>query len=239
MSAAASLLEPSRYLTADELSDEPRHRRRLLAVATAVEVVAACAVMLFDVGVPSLVLVLMAGLSLLVRRAPWSSLGFHRPDDPHLVVKMLGFALVWTMFQMAVMLPIANHASGHRQDLSDFDDLKGNIGLLLVMLLLGWTIAAVGEEVASRGYLQTRMRRLFGNSAVGLLVAVLVSSVLFGRIHSEQGVIGMAVVTIDGIAWSVLRYRYRTLWASVLAHGFNNTIGFLAFFLVGPIHAFW
>jgi hypothetical protein len=25
----------------------------------------------------------------------------------------------------------------------------------------------------------------------------------------------------------------------VLAHGFNNTIGFVAFFLVGPIHGLW
>jgi membrane protease YdiL (CAAX protease family) len=37
----------------------------------------------------------------------------------------------------------------------------------------------------------------------------------------------------------VLRYRYRTLWASVLAHGFNNTIGCVAFFLVGPLHGLW
>ncbi len=27
----------------------------------------------------------------------------------------------------------------------------------------------------------------------------------------------------------------KTLWASVLAHGFNNTIGFIEFFFVGAI----
>ena len=61
----------------------------------------------------------------------------------------------------------------------------------------------------------------------------------FGRVHSEQGLIGRLIVTVDGIAWSVRRYRYKTLWASVLAHGFNNTIRFITFFLVGPIHRPW
>jgi CAAX protease family protein len=63
--------------------------------------------------------------------------------------------------------------------------------------------------------------------------------VFFGLAHSEQGVVGVVAVAIDAVAFSVLRYRYKTLWASVLAHGFNNTIGFVAFFLVGPIHGFW
>jgi hypothetical protein len=29
------------------------------------------------------------------------------------------------------------------------------------------------------------------------------------------------------------------LWASQLAHGFNNTLGLTAVFLVGPIHGLW
>jgi len=66
-----------------------------------------------------------------------------------------------------------------------------------------------------------------------------VSSALFGLVHSEQGAIGVFIVALDSVAWSVLRYRYETLWASILAHGFNNTIGFVAFFFVGPIHGLW
>ena len=49
----------------------------------------------------------------------------------------------------------------------------------------------------------------------------------------------MTIITIDGIAFSVLRYRYKTLWASVFAHGFNNTLGFITFFMVGPVYGFW
>lgn len=70
-------------------------------------------------------------------------------------------------------------------------------------------------------------------------MAVLVTSVLFGLLHTEQGAIAVLVVSLDGIAFSVVRYRYDTVWASVLAHGFNNTIGFVAFFFVGPVYGLW
>jgi hypothetical protein len=37
----------------------------------------------------------------------------------------------------------------------------------------------------------------------------------------------------------LLRVRYGTRWAPILARGFNNTIGLVAFFFVGLIHGFW
>ena len=237
--ATRSLFEPTQYLTGEELESPPARHRRVWTIITAVEVVAACAVIILDLVVPSLVLLAMAGVSLVVRRSHWSSLGFHRPDDRRLVPKMFAFAVVWSVFQLAVAMPIANHLSGEKQDLSDFQDLEGNLGMLLTMLALGWTVAAVVEEIAYRGYLQTRMRQLLGNSAASLVVTVLVSSVLFGRVHSEQGLIGVVIVTIDAIAFSVLRYHYKTLWASVLAHGFMNTIGFITFFFIGPVYGLW
>jgi membrane protease YdiL (CAAX protease family) len=136
-------------------------------------------------------------------------------------------------------MPIASHVSGTKTDLSGYRDLQGNIAMLIGLLLLSWTLAAVGEELAYRGYLQTRMRELFGSGRVGLVVAVLTSSLLFGVAHSEQGLVGVLTITLDALAFSVVRYRYKTLWASVLAHGFNNTIGFVALFFVGPVYGFW
>ena len=57
--------------------------------------------------------------------------------------------------------------------------------------------------------------------------------------HSEQGLIGVLLVSLDAIVLCLVRLHYDTLWASVLVHGFNNTLGFVAFFLVGPIYGFW
>ena len=106
------------------------------------------------------------------------------------------------------------------------------------MLLLSWTLAAVGEEFAFRGYVQTRIREVLPGS-LGVLIAVLLSSALFGLLHTEQGAIGVALTTIDAIYFSVLRYRFHTLWAAILAHGFNNTIGMVSFYIAGPFYGLW
>ncbi len=206
---------------------------------TAVEVVLATAAVVSDLIVPTLVLAAMAGGSLAVRHVGPASLGFRRPRDRHLVVKMLAFASLWSVVQLAITMPIANHVSGHEQDLHQFADLEGNVGLLVGLLALSWTLAAVGEEFAYRGYLLTRMRQLFGPGRVAAFTAVVLSSLLFGIAHTEQGVVGVAIVTLDAIAFCFVRYHYRTVWAAVLAHGFNNTIGFVTFFLIGPVYGLW
>jgi membrane protease YdiL (CAAX protease family) len=202
----------------------------------------AAAAVLLDLALPTLVLLAMAALSLAVRREGPGTLGLHRAPAGRLVATALAFAAVWSVFQLAVTLPVANHVSGSRQDLSAFDDLQGNVGMLALLLVLSWTLAAVGEEVAYRGFLLTRLREALGGvvgARTALVGAVLVSSVLFGLAHTEQGWIGVTVVALDGIAFAWLRLRCGTLWAAVLAHGFNNTLGFVTFFLVGPVHGLW
>lgn len=214
-------------------------RRRLWAAVAAVEVLVAATVVLADLGIPTLVLLGLAGLSLAVRRQGPGSLGVHRMAGPELAVKMLGLAVLWSLFQLAVTMPIANHVSGSRQDVSGFADVEGNLGLLVTLLLLSWTLAAFGEELAYRGFLLTRLHQALGSGRAGMVVSVLVSSLLFGVAHNEQGVVGVAVVSLDAIAFCVLRLHYGTLWAPVLAHGFINTLGFLTFFAIGPVYGFW
>ncbi len=212
---------------------------RTWAAIAAVEVLLGTVVVLADLGLPTLVLLFLAGVGLGLRRQGLGSLGLHRAAVLPLAAKMLAFAVVWSLFQLAVTMPVVNHLSGSKQDLSAFDGLEGNVGMLLTLLLLSWTLAAFGEELAYRGFLLTRCRDVFGSGILGTAVAVLATSLLFGFAHSEQGAIGVLVVSLDAVAFCLLRLHYGTLWAPVLAHGFINTVGFLAFFFVGPIYGLW
>ena len=213
---------------------------RLWRVVTALEVAAAVVAVLADLLIPSLVLLVLAGISLLARRRGPASLGFHRPARPgRLVGLMLAVAAGWTLLHYALLIPVTNHISGERQDVSDFEELQGNLGLLLLMLVLAWTLAAMVEETAFRGYLLTRVRELLGDGRTGLMVAVLACSLLFGLLHTEQGLVGAVLATIDGVLFCVLRLWSGTLWASILCHGFINTIGFVSFYLVGPVYGLW
>jgi uncharacterized protein len=225
--------------SAPETSGVRHGRGPIWSWMAALEALLACAAVLRDMLIPSLALLAMAAVSLGVRRQGLGSLGLHRVPARPLALKMFVFALVWSVFQLAVTMPIANHVSGSKQDLSGFADIEGNPLVLLAFLGLGWALGAFAEELAYRGYLLTRVRQALGSGRTATVVAVLVTSVLFGLVHSEQGAIGVVVVTLDALAFSVLRYRFRSVWPSILAHGFNNTIGFIAFFFVGPIYGLW
>jgi membrane protease YdiL (CAAX protease family) len=167
----------------------------LLGVA---ELALAVTVVLLDVAVPSLVLLLLAAVSLAVRREVPSSLGLRRSCRPHLVLGTAVFAVVWSLFQLTVTMPVANHLSGEQQDVGVFADVENNLGLLLLLLLLSWTLGACVEEVAFRGFLLTRLRELLGNGAAATVGAVLVSSALFGVLHSEQGLVGLVTFFLVG-----------------------------------------
>ena len=214
--------------------------RGVWRLAAAVEVGAAAVAVLADWFIPALVLVALAAVSLLIRRRGPSTLGFHRPAHTiRLVGQMAAFAVAWTLFDVAVLIPVTNHLSGTRQDVSGFADVQGNLGLLAVYLTASWVLAAFCEEAAFRGYLLTRLTDVLGHGRVQTVTAVVGSSVLFGLLHTEQGVVGVIVAAFAGVIFSVLRYRCRTLWAPVLAHGFDDTLGFTRFFSLGSFYGLW
>ena len=152
---------------------------------------------------------------------------------------MLLVTIAWTLLQQALVIPLVNRLTGQRQDMSGFSDLQGNLGMLLVLLGLSWILAALGEEAAFRGYLLTRLTDVVGVTRAATCFAVGVSALLFGLLHTEQGLVGVALTTLDGILLAVLRLRLGTVWAPVLVHGFNNTLGFVTFYAIGPFYGFW
>jgi len=215
------------------------HKQKLWQLLALVEVIVAAAVVILDLFIPTIVLLGMIILSLLLRRAKLSTLGFKRDQRP---LYMAGFVLlviiVWSLLHLGLTMPVLNRLTGTTQDLSDFADLKGNLGGLLGFLALTWTIAAFGEEMAYRGYIQRRIRDVLGDGRLGVFAAIGVSSVLFGLAHREQGLIGVIVTFGDALVFSWLKRRFHdNLWASILAHGFSNTIGLVTFYFTGPLMA--
>jgi membrane protease YdiL (CAAX protease family) len=224
-------------------SDQPQAKapsRSKWRVVAGVEVSLAAAAVILDLAIPTFVILGLMVLSLLIRREGLATMGFHRVARPWVLVgKMLAFAAGWSLISVGLLKPMANHLSGTTQDMSQFSDLQGNLPMLLTWIALGWAVAALGEELAFRGFVQTRMTELVGTDGARLVIAVLATSILMGLLHTEYGIVGVLASTVDSIFYSVLRYRYQTLWASILAHGFIDTIGFVTFFLVGPIYGLW
>jgi hypothetical protein len=210
-------------------------------IITVVELVAAAAVILLDLFLPTLVILGMTFVSLLIRREQIGSLGFKRPHSwPRMVGFVFAGAVFLQLFDVGVVLPIMNRLTGTTIDYSGFANLKGNLGQLVPLLVLSWTLAALGEEIVYRGYLQKLLADLFGGSLPGILLTVGVSSLLFGLAHTEQGLIGIVVTTIDALFFSWLKLRFgNNLWPPILAHGFYNSLGLIVFYFTGPFYGLW
>src|SRR5438045_6758421 len=91
-------------------------------------------------------------------------------------------------------------------------------------LVVLWTFAAFGEEIAYRGYLLTRAADIGRRSVAAYWIGIVLVSILFGYGHYYKGTSG---VIDSGVAGLILGAAYmiagRNLWACVLTHGFIDT----------------
>ncbi len=106
--------------------------------------------------------------------------------------------------------------------------LQGNLFLLLFFLAVSWTEAAFIEELFFRGYLFNRITDLFGKERMGVSMALIGTSLLFGAAHAYQGISGVVDTTLAGLLLGLLYlYAGRNLWLPILTHGVIDTVGFL------------
>src|SRR5690606_12774116 len=136
---------------------------------------------------------------------------------------------IWPALQFLVFIPLTGGLS--REDVVASRALIGDepIGLLGV-IILSWTLAAVGEEVFFRGHIIFTLRGLLGSIrwATGMAVSVL----LFAITHAYQGLIGILDVGIFGLILAMLYLRRGNLLAPILAHGVNDTLLFIGLYLL-------
>lgn len=215
--------------------------KTLWQIITVIELAAIVTAVLLDLFLPTLVILGLMVVSLLIRRQHIFVMGFKRPRS---WASLAGFAFISAfllqLFDAGVVMPILNRLTGETIDYSGFAHLQGNLGQLLLFLALSWTLAAVGEELAYRGYLQKVLGDFFGGSLTGVLLTAVISSVLFGLAHLEQGLIGVVVTTGDAFVYSWLKRRFgNNLWVTILTHGFYNSIGVIIFYFTGPIYGLW
>lgn len=89
-------------------------------------------------------------------------------------------------------------------------------------------VAGVFEELFYRGVLW-RALVVGENGYSRRVVFVLLSAVLFGVAHSEQGLFGIVSNIMWGVVCAVLLLILRNLWPLVLGHAATNFIEFLPF----------
>ena len=204
----------------------------------AVELLLAIAIIAAGLRIPSIVFVLGSAPWLLVAgivsyrlRGPgWRAAGLARPASVPWTIAIgvlvgLGYQVAGTFIVEPL---IARLTSGALPDVSQFRSLTGNEALLAFWLTLSWTLAAVVEELAYRGWILTRCVEIGGGSRGAWVAALLVSSVLFGAVHAYQGLSGMISTGLTGVVFGATYLATgRNLWTAIIAHGTLDTAGFM------------
>jgi uncharacterized protein len=185
--------------------------------------------------VPNEVIVLsvLGLISIRLRDGGWAAMGFRRPVSwRRILLIALAAASLRILLGQFLIEPVTGFFWPKPTAPALANEITGNVKIALLALLLVWTFAAFGEEIAYRGYLLTRAADIGKRSTAAYWIGIVFVSILFGYGHYYKGVSGM----IDsGMAGLILGTAYmlagRNLWASIFAHGFIDTFGIIdAFF---------
>lgn len=214
--------------------------RKWFTLLTVLELAAAIAFVAFDLFLPALMIALLGVLMLTLRHEPLATLGYHmQAGFGRLVGVTFLWALLWTAVDFCLLLPLLARLTGEVRNLSGYQALKGNVGMLLFMLAGGWVLGGLLEEFAFRGVLMARVQSLLGSGTWALVGSALFANVLFGFLHMEQGLVGVLITIIDAGFFAFMKIQYRNTWAATLAHGFLNSIGIVILFFTGPLPVLW
>ena len=202
-------------------------------LAIAAELMLVPLILSFEQATPTLPLLMLAFVSLYLRRKHWIELGLYAPAN---LWRTLGLGLLagaaYQGFSVLLLAPLLRSVFNQPLDPAIYEAVVGDTGALLIFLALSWTLAAFGEEFVYRGYIFNRAQDLFGSSRWGSLLAIFVSVGFFGLAQWNEGSSGVLASVIFGCFLSLLYLAgRRNLWLPILAHGAANSLGFILIYL--------
>ena len=178
-------------------------------------------------------LLLLAWISLRVRRLEWKQIGFTRYRT-WASTFLLGIAggVGLELFDLFGKQQILTRLLGKPPDLSDFAKVQGHLKSALLMIALVWIFAAFGEEFVFRGYLMNRVADFGFRTRSAWIVSLLVTSMVFGLTHHHQGLTGIVEEGSDGLILGLIYLACgRNLAVPIVTHGVCDTIDIALLFL--------
>ena len=169
-----------------------------------------------------------------IRGKTWQSLGW---VSAHFKTRMVVFGIAvgaaYFVVEIYLLEPFATTMIGDTPDISDVKKIvAGNFGGYIIFLILAWSLAAFLEEIVGRGYLLNRLVDLMGPSTIPIFFAVLISSIAFGIMHSDQGIAGGVLAFIFAATMCLLYFKTnRSLIAPIMAHGMFDTLALTLIYL--------
>jgi membrane protease YdiL (CAAX protease family) len=148
-----------------------------------------------------------------------------------LSIMVLALALVGFMIGSIIMANITGIPETSA-DMSGYDYFKGNIGMLILTLGGVYIASSFGEEVIYRAFLINRISELGQKTKNATIIAVILSSIIFGLIHYDWGPMGIVQTGFMGLVLGICYVKLKKrLWILILAHAYMDTILMLQLYL--------
>lgn len=112
-----------------------------------------------------------------------------------------------------------------------YEQLKGNTGLYVFLLLMGWLVGGLYEEIVFHGFVFTQLEKLFSPKKT-VWISFLLTNILFGLYHLQLGYEGAINAWLAGSAYqAIILLNKRNIWYGILAHAIFDTIALTALYL--------
>ena len=172
-------------------------------------------------------LVLAVIIWMRVQKIPLTHLGLGTFKPSRSLLLLVFGTMVVDSVAIGIATPVLDSFFGEAQPVARFQALPGNLALLLLVLPLSWVLV-FGEEFFFRGFLLTTLAETLGAFRAAWVAAVVIQAVGFGLIHVEQGPAQVIYIGIGAVVYgATYLLAGKNLWPLILAHGINNTLGFI------------
>lgn len=112
-----------------------------------------------------------------------------------------------------------------------YDQLRGNTGFYIFLLVMGWLVGGLYEEIVFHGFIFTEIeKRLPARNAQW--ISFLITNLLFGAYHLQLGYEGTINALLAGMGYhAAILLNRRNLWYGIIAHGVFDTIALTMLYL--------
>jgi uncharacterized protein len=132
-------------------------------------------------------------------------------------------ALVWVSFMRWIYVPLISSLF-IVPDYTEYDFIRNSLSTLIIILIASWIVAGFYEEIVFRGFINSTFEKYLKS----FWLSALLTSVLFGVYHWQQGIFGVVGATLGGLYWSfIYNYFGKNLWNSIFSHAIFDTITLL------------
>lgn len=133
-------------------------------------------------------------------------------------------ALLWIAFNKWIYHPFITHFFVV-EPYTEYDFIRSKLTNLIITIIAAWLIGGFYEEIVFRGFIQTTIQGEFKKNKFSFWLAGLLTSILFGLYHWQQGIFGIIPSAFGGLLWTVLLWRYKgNLWYPIISHAVYDTI---------------